>query len=85
GISHEQAQECDITRVFRRPADAGQRRPVPIVQNGVSGELDRMSKVAPTTITGSVAAQKTLQSLPARIIKALKTPTSKSVAKKKVW
>jgi hypothetical protein len=44
-----------------------------------------MSKVAPTTITGSVAAQKTLQSLPARIIKALKTPTSKSVAKKKVW
>ena len=44
-----------------------------------------MSNVAPTTITGSVAAQKTLQSLPVPIIKALKMPTSKRVTKKKDW
>jgi len=43
-----------------------------------------MSNVAPTTITGSVAAHKTLQLLPDPIIKALKIPTSKRVAKKKV-
>ena len=42
-----------------------------------------MSSVAPTTITGSVAAQKTLQSVLEPIINALKTPTSKSEAKKK--
>lgn len=44
-----------------------------------------MSSVAPTTITGSVVAQKTLQSLLDPIIKALNTPTSNSEAKKKAW
>jgi hypothetical protein len=51
----------------------------------VSGEVGRISNVAPTTITGSVAAQNKLQLLPTQIISALKIPTNKSVAKKKVW